>query len=74
MDTKLAEVGAYPPTTEPLRHGERRTRATEEVSDEVSFVRRRTDNAFEECFGLLGWIVKPFNCHRINQWYIRPYI
>ncbi len=57
VDGELPQVRDDPLAPQLLRHRRRRPRASEEVGDQVAFVGRSFDNAFEEGFGFLGWVV-----------------
>ena len=58
MDAELAEVGGDPFAPELFGHGGGRAAAAEEVRHQVAFVAAGFDDAFEQCFGLLGGIVQ----------------
>src|SRR3954447_322775 len=64
MNCETTEITADPATTELLRNGERSTRATEEIGDQVARIGRGGDNLGQECFGLLGRVAK--RLHRIH--------
>ncbi len=57
VDGEFAEIGGDPFAAQFFRHRRRGAGAAEEVGDEVAFVGRGLDDAFDECFWFLGGIV-----------------
>ena len=58
VDGELAQVADDPLAAQLLRHGRRGAGAAEEVGDQVAFVGRGFDDAFEQGFGFLGGVVQ----------------
>jgi hypothetical protein len=74
MDAELAQIGGDPLATKLLRHRRRGAGAAEEVGDQVAFVGRGLDDAFEQGFGFLGGVVNALDSHRVDFRNISPNI
>jgi hypothetical protein len=66
MDSEASEIAANPLSSILLCDCKRRTGATKEICDKITFVRRRFDYSFKECFGLLCGVARRLVCLRMK--------